>query len=421
MEKFKAMLQQEYEMKLFKLSFLNLFRYHKRTFITASALAYGILMFIFIDSFMSGANEESFRNYRIHDTGDGQILAAGWWEHRDEISLDYIIEDRAVIESVLGDTDAFTPHLDFAADFLFYKSDGFVEDGDLPVVVRAIDPKTAPLVFSQYGEIADGAMIAEDEYGILLGSWFANKLGAAVGAPVLLQIKTRYASTDVIELEVKGIIHTGDSSLNRKAIYIPLSIADEYLEMDGAVTGYTILAKERVLESLPGLLDESVRFLTFHELTYDFQSMAAMSDSFIVVIILLIFIIASVGVSNTMMMGIYERKYEVGMMRSLGMRDREIMRSLILEAMGIGLIGLSIGMILAVPLNVFLVNHGIDYGFMLKDFDVGYRTTGVLHGKWKAGSFIYSAITGITVSGIMAVIPARRILKKPISDNLRTK
>lgn len=408
-------------MKLLKLSFLNLFRYHKRTLITASALAYGILMFIFIDSFMAGANEESFRNYRIHDTGDGQVLAAGWWENRDEVSLDYVIEDRAALETALEQVDAFTPHLDFPADFLFYRSDGFVEDGDLPVVVRAIDTVTAPHIFAQYGDIVDGRMLEPDEYGILLGSWFANKLGASPGAPVLLQVKTRYGSTDVIELEVTGIIHSGDSSLNRKAIYIPLAIADEYLEMDGGVTGYTVLAGNKELEALSSGLDDSVRFLSFNDLTYDFQSMAAMSDNFIVIIIFLIFIIASVGVSNTMMMGIYERKYEVGMMRSLGMTDREIMRSLILEAMGIGVLGLSIGIALAIPLNIFLVNHGIDYGFMLKDFDVGYRTTGVLHGKWKAGSFIYSALVGICVSGIMAVLPARRILKKPISDNLRTK
>lgn len=406
-------------MKLYKLSFMNLFRYHKRTFITASALAYGILMFIFIDSFMAGSSEESFRNYRIHDTGDGQVLAAGWWEHREESSLDYVIEDRASVEAALKETEAFTPHLDFTADFLFYKSDGFVEDGDLPVLVRAIDTETAPLIFEQYENIVDGKMIEDEEYGVLLGSWFAEKLGASVGAPVLLQVKTRYGSTDVIELEVSGIIHTGDSSLNRKAIYIPLAIADEYLEMEGAITGYTVLAKDKVLESLPAALDGSVRFLDFYELTYDFQSMAAMSDSFIVIIIALIFIIASVGVSNTMMMGIYERKYEVGMMRSLGMTDREIMKSFILEAMGIGLIGLSIGIALAIPLNIFLVNHGIDYGFMLKDFDVGYRTTGVLHGRWKAGSFIYSALAGISISGIMAIIPARRILKKSISENLR--
>jgi cell division protein FtsW (lipid II flippase) len=137
--------------------------------------------------------------------------------------------------------------------------------------------------------------------------------------------------------------------------------------------------------------------------------------------LILIFIIAGVGVSNTMMMGIFERKYEVGMMRSLGMTDRDIMKGLILEAMGIGFIGLTIGVILAIPLNIFLVNHGIDYGFMLKDFDVGYRTTGVLHGKWKISSFIYSALAGLSISGIMAIIPSRRILKKSISENLRTR
>ncbi len=408
-------------MKLIKLSYRNLFRYRRRTLITASALAYGILMFIFIDSFMSGANEESFRNYRLHDTGDGQVLASGWWENREEVSLDYIIEDQDSYRTVLDRMDAWTPHLDFPAELLFYRADGFVEDGDLPVRVRAIDPSTAATVFGQYGDIADGRMLKSGEYGCLLGSWFAEKLGAAPGAPFLLEVTTKYGSTDVMEMEVAGIIHTGDSSLNRKAVYIPLDLADEYLETDGGVTGFTVLGGKRQLEELEASLPEGSEFLSFYDLTYDFQAMAAMSDNFIVIIIFLIFVIASVGVSNAMMMGIYERRYEVGMMRSMGMRDSEILRSFVFEAMGIGLLGVLIGVALAVPVNIYMVNYGIDYGFMLKDFDVGYRSTGVLHGMWKASSFIYSSLTGILVSAMMAVIPSRRILKKPISENLRVR
>ncbi|MDC7241605.1 MAG: FtsX-like permease family protein [Spirochaetales bacterium] len=339
----------------------------------------------------------------------------------EELSLDYLIEDPASYGPLLDRMDAWTPHLDFAAEMLFYRADGFVEDGYLPVSVRAIDPGTAPLVFGQYGEIADGGMLKSGEYGCLLGSWFAEKLGAAPGSPLLLEVNTRYGSTDVIELEIAGIIHSGDSSLNRKAVYIPLDIADDYLETDGGVTGFTVLGGDRELEALQGALPEEAEFLSFYDLTYDFQAMAAMSDSFIVIIIFLIFVIASVGVSNTMMMGIYERRYELGMMRSMGMTDSEITRSLVLEAMGIGLIGVMIGTALAVPVNLYLVNYGIDYGFMLKDFDVGYRSTGVLHGMWKASSFAYSSVTGIIISGIMAVVPARRILKKPISENLRVR
>lgn len=407
-------------MNLLKLSFRNLLRYRRRTLITASALAYGVLMFIFFDSFMSGANAETFRNLKVHDYGDGQILASGWWEQKEELSLDFMIENPSKIEKLLQGIP-HTAHIDFTAELLFYKEDGYVEDGDLPVQVKGIDPETVQDVFEQYDAIIEGEMLKSDDDGILLGSWFSDKLGAKTGAPLLLQVKTKYGSTDVIEVEVSGIIHSPDMTLNRKAVYIPRTLADEYLELDGAVTGFTFLGNEKKMEAIQEKLGPEAEFLSFNDLSYSFQSMAAMSDDFIVVFIFLILIIAAVGVSNTMMMGVYERKYEIGMLRSMGMNEKQILQSFVLEAMGIGITGVIIGLFLAIPLNIFLVEIGIDYSFMFKDFDVGYRTTGVLHGAWKARPFILSISSGILLSGIMALIPARRVLKKSIPENLRTR
>jgi len=406
-------------MTLLKMAVRNLFRYRRRTLITASALAYGIIMFIFVDSFMSGANEETYRNLREHDTGDAQILASGWWEKKEELSLDYVIEDPAFIEDLLQDDITWSPHIDFPADMLFYRSDGYVEDGNLPVRVRAVDPLRVREIYTQFDDMEEGNMFGPDDSGVLLGSWFAEKLGARVDSFLLLQVKTRYGAHDVIELTVGGIIHTSDMTLNRTAVYIPLNVADEYLEMDGAVTGYTLKADDDEVSSLRDAVGGRARVLGFYELTEDFKAMADISDSIMFVILLFLFIIAAVGVSNTMMMGVFERKYEVGMMRSMGMKDSAILKTFIFEAMGIGFLGVLIGLALSIPLNVFLVNHGLDYTFMFEEFDAGYRTTGVLRGVWKTGSFLACIILGLILSGIMAVFPTRRILKKSISDNLR--
>lgn len=401
-----------------KMAFLNLFRYKRRTFITASALAYGVLMFIFIDSFMSGTNAETYRNYRELETGDAQILAAGWWENKEEVSLEYLIQNPLEIEEFLTDT-VHTPHVDFPAEMLFYQSEGFVEDGNLPIKVRAIDPERAPQVFKQFTSFDSGRMFEPQDSKVILGSWFADKLGAKEGASILLEVKTQYGMVDIIELTVGGIIHTSDLATNRSAVYVPLLLVDEILELEGGITGFTLLASDDKIEGLRKGIGPAARLLDFEELTLEFRSLAQLSDAIVYVIVFFIFLIAAVGVTNTMMIGVFERKHEVGMMRSLGMPDRGILYTFIIEAIGIGILGLAIGFVIALPLNWWLVNYGIDYSFMFEEFQAGYRTSGILRGVWKPESYLNCALTGMIVSGIMAIIPSQRMLKKPIPDNLR--
>jgi len=407
-------------MNLMTLAYRNLFRYKRRTLVTASALAYGILVFVYVDSFMSGMNEETYRNARAHETGDGKVLAAGWWEHREEISLEYLIQNPQQVSPLLTDF-TFTPHVDFPGEILFYKSNGFVEDGSLPVVVRALDPRTAPAVFQQLNKINQGGLFQPQDRKILLGSWFAQKLKAAPGKALLLKIETRHGMIDVVELEVSGIIHTKDNMINRNAVYIPLDLAQEALELKGALTGFTLLGNPKEVALLGEKMPRRLEVLTFRDLMEEYDSLMEISDGVLQVILLLIVLIAAVGVTNTMMIGIFERKREVGMLRSLGMEDKDLLAMFIWEAVFIGVTGVVIGIILSLPINYFMVYYGLDYTFMFDEMDFLYRTTGYIRSVWKPLSYMYAALMGMVIAGLMAIVPARRILKKSIPDNLRIK
>ncbi len=102
-------------------------------------------------------------------------------------------------------------------------------------------------------------------------------------------------------------------------------------------------------------------------------------------ILFLIFIIAAVGISNTMLMAIFERIRELGMMRSLGMSDMKIRIAFMLEAAGIGLIGSTIGVIIGVIANYWIINVGIDFGFLMREMDIGYRIQSIFRGAWIPG------------------------------------
>jgi len=136
-------------------------------------------------------------------------------------------------------------------------------------------------------------------------------------------------------------------------------------------------------------------------------------------ILFLIFIIAAVGISNTMLMAIFERIRELGMMRSLGMADRNIRIAFMIEAAGIGFVGSLIGIVLGIGATYFIVEKGIDFTFMMRDMDMGYRIQGLFRGEWNPMTMIKAFFAGILISSLVAYFPTKRALKMDIPSCLR--
>ena len=120
-----------------------------------------------------------------------------------------------------------------------------------------------------------------------------------------------------------------------------------------------------------------------------------------------------------MLMAVFERVREIGMMRALGMKDGDIRLAFLFESAGIGLIGSVMGIALGILLNIWLVNWGINFGWLLRDFDFGYRMSTMLRGAWDFATIFVAFAAGIVLSMIVAFIPAHRALKMTIPDCLR--
>ena len=76
----------------------------------------------------------------------------------------------------------------------------------------------------------------DGEQGLVLGHWLAEDIGGGIGSTVLVETQTRDGYAQVFELEIVGIINCPNPEITRSGMFLPLSIADEFLEMDGMVT-----------------------------------------------------------------------------------------------------------------------------------------------------------------------------------------
>ena len=412
-------------MRTFVFAFKNLGRYRRRTIITASALAFGIMVYIFLDSLLAGGAEASERNFRLYETGDSIIVDSQFWDEREFLNLDHTVEDAdALVARFNGEGIPTTARVRTLGELLVY-FDPFPEDGSIAVEIYGVDLATQDKVFDYHNVVAAGRWLADDGEvpEVVLGGWLAEDIGAEVGFPVTILTQTKRGFRQTIDATVVGILNCPNPIINRRGALFSRNTLDTFLQLEGNATEVVFMPLEeqqrqyvqQVVES-----DTALAYIPFEVVAAEFYELLESNSSGTAIMLFVIFLIAAVGVSNTMLMAVLERAREIGMLQAIGMTRRQIYAMFLFEAMGIGLIGGLIGVAAGALANIPLVEIGIDYGSLLRDGDFGYRVLTVLHGTWEVSTFVGAPFIAVILALLTAYLPVRRILKRrSITDNLR--
>ena len=411
---------------IISLALKNLTRYKRRTIITSFAIAIGLMLFILVDSLLIGVEQESVRNLKWYETSSARLMHNEYWGERLMKPLDLSIQNPDEIIATLEQNGiAATKRTTFTADMILNSYD-FTEDGNMSVIVQAIDTTKDFEVFEFSNTLTEGRFVEQGKDEVVIGSWFAEDIGAKVGSYITLVTRGNGGFFEAMDLEIVGIVNCPNPNVNRSLLMMDIDSASSYLGMDEGVSEIDIKLPESAnveemmvtISSLLDLENSNYTIMSWKELAHDYVAIAEAKRGASSSILFLVFIIAAVGISNTMLMAMYERIRELGMMRALGMSDKAIHLSFIFEAGGIGLLGALIGTAIGVLINVFLVNKGIDLSFIMRDIDIGYRIQSIMRGSWSVKTIITSLASGVILSMIVAYFPTRRALKMDIPSCL---
>ncbi|MCM1988322.1 ABC transporter permease [Oceanirhabdus seepicola] len=117
-------------------------------------------------------------------------------------------------------------------------------------------------------------------------------------------------------------------------------------------------------------------------------------------------LVAAIGITNTMVMAIYERRREIGIMKVIGAQIKDIKRLFLLEAAGIGVLGGVIGIVLSYLISYFLnkLVAPLLGGMFSSD---GKALMSIIPIWLAAGAVTFTALIGI----ISGYLPAKKAMK----------
>jgi putative ABC transport system permease protein len=272
-------------------------------------------------------------------------------------------------------------------------------------------------------------MIRAGSEEVNLGQRLARDMGFKLGDTLTVVTQTAYGSLAAMNLKVVGIYSFGVPSVDGRFFYMPLDRAQQLLDLPGSATEVFVLIKN--MDAAPVIAAEinhmlrkfslegyAVRPWQDQGLVFTWLRIAKLMYGVIYFIVLLL---ASFTILNTMFMSVLERTKEIGTMKSLGMRNRQVVGVVVSEAMLIGFFASLIGAALGAGIAYYLSVEGIDFSAIFNkmtgtyDFPVSTVYRAVFRWEYVLTGFGF----GILFSILAALPPALRAARMRPTEALR--
>jgi len=350
-----------------KLAFRNLRRNFRRTLITVAAIGLGTGLSLFSLGLGDGGHFQMIQNGVAIGQGHLTFQVEGFLESP---SNALFIQDPAPLALVAHNSGYVK------SAFPRIRGEGILATaaGAEGVAYQGIDPTFPDEASIFRRSMSDGEFLTENGGAkVVIGAKLAERLKLKVGRKTVLT--TQDATGEIIStlLRVHGIFRTGSGAIDGNICLIPLAFMQETLAMDEGVTSIAIYldnpfeqdkAHALIQDEVAGLdssgSTDSIGLYSWKTLQPDLRDYVVIDDAFGYMIYAIILLIVAIGVLNTVLMSVMERRREIGILTAVGMEGGQVMRMILTETVFITLLGIFFGLIMGGGVNWYFATYGLD-------------------------------------------------------------
>jgi len=367
---------------LVKIGWRNLWRNPRGTLLTALALGLGLALLLISLGLLDGLHEKMVGDGVRCGTGHVVIQAKGY---QDIGAQELLLPARVVATTaeflhtkpMKHVVRGMSPRL-LASGLLSSAANaaGVGIIGVLPQAERGVS--LIPL------RIVEGTNLLDDKRpGVVIGAELARKLEVKVGSKVVLMTQavqqTGTEATVAGEggmqstlLRVNGIFRTGVQAIDAHIIHLPLPVAQTPLGVPDRVTQVAILL-EREGDSLmvarelrKQLAGVPVEVLPWRESMPRLVQIFRLDQAFNYVMNGVVLAMVGLGILNTILMRVLERRYEFGLCKALGLRPLQLAVMIIGESLALTTISLALGLALGSSAHYYISTFGLDLHWLFE-------------------------------------------------------
>ena len=374
--------------KLWVIAYRDLGRNRRRSILTLIAVALGLALLVVMSGYIAGVLDGALSNSIRLQTGHVQLRA----ESYDETKLSLLWSD------LLGDSETLLTQaggmseVKAATPVLWSSGVLSTIQESVGMRVAGIDPASEMYDPVRQGIIAGQFLTADDRGGILMGNSLADSMDIGVGERVSLTVGTSNEIPVDGIFTVRGLFATGVPSYDDNTVFMSLAQAQAVMDANGHASAIIIMLHQQDnADQVAGTLQRpGITAQTWEDLNSFLLEAVQAGMSFYIMMYGVVILVVAVIIANTLLMSVFERTREMGILAALGMKGRQIMLMVVLEAGILALMGILVGVLLGSAGVWYLSSVGIPVG------DLGSAAEGIAMGSTLYAKFVPGDIASLS-------------------------
>lgn len=429
-------------MELFLAAAKNIRRNRRRSILNIAALAIGLAIMILGLGWINGYDIYIYRALQNFETGHAQILNEAYLDEQRRLPVDINVPRYAETRNTLAAREDVVA----AAGRIVFSMSLSHGSRSARLLGRAIDPEPEAEVTIIEDSVEAGSYLSSENQGVLISRSLAKKFEVGVGDTMFVTALDKFGVDNLIDVPVVGIFSYGYPAIDDNVVFFDLKTASELLSMDNEVTKIVLrfpqgadfdAVQEGIAADLsglpasgievevdPGEEDSERQSVELVAKSWRHFAQVAVSavrqdvGSFKIMVGIIIFLIV-IGILNSMSMSVHERTREIGTLRAIGMKRRQVTFMISMESVALGLVAFLAGVLLSAPVAFFLQTVGLDIGqYMPENIPVPFGE--LFFAEFTISHYLWTLFTGLATASVGAFIPARRAAKLEIAEAMRT-
>jgi ABC-type lipoprotein release transport system permease subunit len=336
----------------------SLLRHTRRTILSVVGIGIGVSMALIATSWINGAVRMEVQAIVESGTGHLRIVPSQWLVRR-ENTLRVQDWQKAL------DAARARPGVEVAA--LRARANALLAFGNRAagVELTGVQPRQEQQInrIVRRARIEGRYLEPGDAGQIVIGSTLARRLDVATGDDLYLTLSGRHGMQSAM-LTIVGVMYTGSRDLDESIAHVTLSDIER-------ITGYpgpgeiTILlndyrlvdaAREALARELPG----GDRVITWRQIDPSYAAGIESDRAFMGILIAIIVTVVALGITSAQLAAVLERRRELAILSALGMKGRQVIALLLLEAGAVGVGGAAVALLLGGSISYYLASTGVD-------------------------------------------------------------
>ncbi len=390
--------------RFFSIAYRNLVRNGRRTVLTGLAVALGLVVVFAMSSLIDGMIKTMLADSIRMTTGHLQIRNSSYEVDKASLLAENLLRDSA---AWAAQAEAL-PEVQSAAPVLW--SGGLLSTPRESTGIQILGIDTEDAFHQPIREgIVAGEYLQNDARGeMLVGKMLADQMEIRVGQRVSLAASDANGNGQEGVFTVVGLVDTGYPSVDQHRVILPLAQAQAFAGVGDRFSSLILMLRDEddTTAVAAALAGPDRQFFTWRELNNLILETVETGVFFYYILYAIVFLAVAVLIANTLLMSVFARAREIGILGSLGMNRGQIMQLFLIEGALIALLGILMGWILGLGLVAYMTYVGIAFPAETVAMVEGFVMGTTIYGGFAWGEFTILSLMLLVIVVLVSLYPA---------------